>query len=239
GRYASHDPEQKPRRIEIGAWSEHSRLPGPALIQLWRDRYDESVQYLDAQIGALLDSLRARGLTGRTLVIVTGDHGEAFGEHGMVHHGGGLYLEQVRIPLILSYPGVLPAGEVSEDPVGLAEISSMIGSLAGLHGGVFDEAPSPVPPGEVMATIVDSVPAVSEADAAPGSPASWQTGRGWVQSLVVDHWHLITMEDGDRELYDLDADPGEVNDLAALPTFRDSIAVLDSLLDDAIPDPEE
>src|SRR5207249_12152761 len=72
--------------------------------------YDGEVAYADAQLGRLLDFLERQGLRGRTLVVVTSDHGEGLGEHGEEEHMMFLYDSTLRVPFLLSWPGVLPAG---------------------------------------------------------------------------------------------------------------------------------
>ena len=56
------------------------------------DRYDAAIAWLDHVVGTILDSLKQRGVLDRTIVIVTSDHGEQFGEHGLPVHGNSLYL---------------------------------------------------------------------------------------------------------------------------------------------------
>ncbi len=70
----------------------------------WSDSYRRflnGIHYTDAQIGAFYDELERLGLADDTLVVVTGDHGEGFGQHGNMTHGGSLYDEEVRVPLLL------------------------------------------------------------------------------------------------------------------------------------------
>src|SRR4029078_6574388 len=71
-------------------------------------RYDGEIRFTDLHIGRLLDALRAKGLYDRTVVVVTGDHGEGFGEHGVQMHGYHLYAAQTRVPLIIRVPGLAP-----------------------------------------------------------------------------------------------------------------------------------
>jgi choline-sulfatase len=73
--------------------------------------YDGEVAYADAQVGRLVEFLDARGLRGRTLVVVTSDHGEGLGEHGEDEHLMFVYESTLRVPLLASWPGVLPAGQ--------------------------------------------------------------------------------------------------------------------------------
>jgi arylsulfatase A-like enzyme/HEAT repeat protein len=70
------------------------------------DRYDSEIAYTDAAVGRLIGAVRAR--RPGTIVIVAADHGEEFEEHGGRYHGSSLYEEQLRIPLIISIPGVAP-----------------------------------------------------------------------------------------------------------------------------------
>lgn len=102
------------------SWSLFDMLPAnPELLspsELARiiDLYDGSIRYVDDQIGRLLDGLEASGLSGRTLVVVTADHGDEFLEHGDIFHKSPyLYDELIHIPLILRMPGG-PRGERRE-----------------------------------------------------------------------------------------------------------------------------
>jgi arylsulfatase A-like enzyme len=67
------------------------------------DHYDAAVLGADDELGRFLDELRARGLYERALIVVTSGHGESLGERGVVGHGG-LYLEQLLVPLIVKFP---------------------------------------------------------------------------------------------------------------------------------------
>jgi arylsulfatase A-like enzyme len=73
-----------------------------------RDVYDSEVAFTDSVIGDVLESIERSGMANSTAVVVTSDHGEAFGEHGTTKHGSSLYEEEVRVPLILHLPGVEP-----------------------------------------------------------------------------------------------------------------------------------
>ena len=76
------------------------------------DRYDSEVRYADETAGKLIAAFRAR--RPNSVVIVTADHGEEFGEHGGHYHGTSVYEEQVRVPLIVSAPGALGARRIQE-----------------------------------------------------------------------------------------------------------------------------
>ncbi|HEX7025403.1 MAG TPA: sulfatase, partial [Gemmatimonadales bacterium] len=101
-RFVSGEP-RIPRAVTPGTWS------FPA-VAVGRRAYQGAIAYLDVEIAALFDSLRARRIFDRTLVIVAGDHGEEFFEHGLMGHGNSLYAPSVRVPLIVVWPGRVPAG---------------------------------------------------------------------------------------------------------------------------------
>src|SRR5262249_40377156 len=90
------------------------------------------IAYVDRQVGRLVKFLKSSGLLSRTLVVVVGDHGEGFGEHAELGHGMTLYEEALRVPLIVSQPGRLPAGRRITPRVSLVDFSPTILELAGL-----------------------------------------------------------------------------------------------------------
>ncbi len=96
-----------------------------------RDLYDGSVLAMDAEIGRLLSGLGELGLDQRTLVVFTSDHGEEFLEHGRMFHGQGLYGEQLRVPLIFRWPGVVAPGMAIDATVELVDLMPTILELAG------------------------------------------------------------------------------------------------------------
>lgn len=73
-----------------------------------RDRYDGEVTFTDGYVGKLLDFIAVRSWAPRTIIIVTSDHGEEFGEHGMARHGFEVWETLVHVPLMVIAPGVSP-----------------------------------------------------------------------------------------------------------------------------------
>jgi choline-sulfatase len=94
------------------------------------DLYDEEIRYTDLHIGRLLDDLRRRGLYDRTVIVITGDHGEGFGEHGIDLHGYHLYAPQTKVPLIVRVPGLAPVRVTM--PAGHVDLLPTLANLAGL-----------------------------------------------------------------------------------------------------------
>ena len=96
--------------------------------------YDGEIAWVDSQVGRLLDRLEEQGLTEDTLVVLTSDHGEEFFEHGAKTHRAQLHRESVHVPLILSWPGQLPAGGRHAGTVGLVDLVPTVCALAAAPG---------------------------------------------------------------------------------------------------------
>ncbi len=116
------------RASEHWEWFEHLT---PAQRQGALDAYDGSINYVDDQLHELMQQLAQRGLDRNTLVVVTSDHGESFGEHDLMVHGSGLYRELIHVPLVLWRPGVIPAGKKVDAPVSLTSIPATLLEEAG------------------------------------------------------------------------------------------------------------
>ena len=112
------------------------RLAAPALapreLQHLRALHTGELGGIDAELGRLLAELERRGLAANTLVVVVSDHGDEFLEHGGLGHRRTLYQEVVAVPLLLAWPGRLPAGEVRTGPRALAALAPTV--LALLEG---------------------------------------------------------------------------------------------------------
>ena len=93
--------------------------------------YDAAVAYVDHHLGRLFDGLQKMSLFDRTLIIVTSDHGEAFYEHRDWQHAVSLYEEQIRVPLIVSWPDGV--ARTVEQPVGIVDLFPTFLSAAGLR----------------------------------------------------------------------------------------------------------
>lgn len=86
------------------------------------DNYESEVRYVDTYIGKMADVLQSKKIIENTIVIIVGDHGEAFGEHGEYGHGIFCYEESLRIPLIVYYPRLFTKGRFVTERVSLADI---------------------------------------------------------------------------------------------------------------------
>ena len=161
--------------------------------------YDGEVAYADAQVGRVLDALRARGLLDRTIVVAAGDHGESLGDHGEQTHGMLTYDSALRVPLIVSGPAVQPARISS--PVSLADIAPSLLRRTGVQA-----------PGQSGASDLFGD---SRAARDVYAETEYPRAAGWhpLAALAGERWKLILSSE--TELYDLASDPGETKNVAA------------------------
>jgi arylsulfatase A-like enzyme len=185
----------------VGAWQGRLRF-GADTIRRAEKLYDGEVAHVDHEVGRLLEGLRQSGLLGDTVVVLTADHGEEFWDHGGFAHGHTLYEEQLRVPLLISWPGRLEPRSVPA-PVAHVDLAPTLCELAGVA----------VDPQFVGRSLVPQL----EGSAAPARPVLC-AGNFWgppILSWTRDGAKLVVHPDGGTELYDLRADPGETRDLAA------------------------
>ncbi|MCI4350819.1 MAG: sulfatase-like hydrolase/transferase [Thermoplasmata archaeon] len=125
-------------------------VPGLAGRVPWAEverRYLRAIESADEKVGRILAALDRAGELGRTLIIVTADHGQSFGEHGNIYHGCGASDSVARVPLVVGYPDGMALPARVDDWVSLCEIPSYLKSAA-LGQPAFDEtgaAPVPFP----------------------------------------------------------------------------------------------
>ena len=205
------------RRAEY--WRRMQRAFGPSPVPVNElseslDGYDGAINYLDIQVDSVLQALAARGLLDNTLVIVTSDHGELFGEHGVIQHGNSMYLPVLHVPLLVRWPGRVPAGDRIQAPVSLRHVARTIVDAAGVEaseiGGTsltgFWGSGMDRPPGDTLYAALDFNRRLPRF---PPSPVL----RGPMASLVLDSLHYIRNGDGAEELYHLGRDSWEVRNL--------------------------
>ena len=182
-------------------------------LQEIRKRYAEEVEYSDQQVGHLLTALRQAGHLDDTLVIFTADHGEGLGDHdGTSGHTSQLYESQLRVPLILSWPGHLPAGKVIDAPVSLIDLLPTVTNLLDIPDASQRTGRSLV---SVMADTVGSAtaPPIVAETFQPEAPID-------LKAVVADGHKLIVApaDDDAVELYDLISDFKERVNRAAQET---------------------
>src|SRR5262249_11844584 len=95
-------------------------------------RYEQEARYLDDEVCRFVDEVGRLGLRDHTLLVITSDHGEEFGEHGQIQHGYQVYDETARIVLVMQLPGRLPAGRRVPNAVSITDIAPTVLDLLGL-----------------------------------------------------------------------------------------------------------
>ncbi|MDP3939318.1 MAG: sulfatase [Deltaproteobacteria bacterium] len=101
-------------------------------IALVRDLYDGGIVYEDGLIARVIEALKARGVLDNTAVILVSDHGELFGEHGLYGHEMSLSEQLIHVPLVVRYPGRVPAGLRIAAPVTTVSVFATALDLAGV-----------------------------------------------------------------------------------------------------------
>ena len=104
----------------------------PEEIAWTEDQYDALLAATDQSIDRLLREMDRRGLLGNTIVVITSDHGEHFGEHGLVSHGNSLYWHLLQVPLVIIAPGQHSAGSRVAQAVSLTDLPATLIQMAGL-----------------------------------------------------------------------------------------------------------
>ena len=117
-------------------WSDVDKARLPQYYRtLIGDCYDSCLAYMDERLGELFDELQRRGLLDNTLVIITADHGEGLGEHGLFDHGESLYRTEIRVPLLFVIPASGTSQAVVHETVSLRDLPATIADLVGLGSG--------------------------------------------------------------------------------------------------------
>lgn len=171
-------------------------------------RYLGDILYCDSQIGRLLDELDALDRNRDTLVVLMSDHGEAFMEHGWRGHGRTLHREEIDVPLILRFPGRLPAGRRVGSQVRSIDVHTTICALLEL----------PVPrhvEGETLLPLIETVGPVADREAfSELIPDRGAAPYALVSVSDGQHKLILRPADGQRLLYDVHRDPEEQADVS-------------------------
>jgi arylsulfatase A-like enzyme len=171
-------------------------------LEILEGLYDGTIRYADDKVAELTTDVARAPRGDNTLLAVTSDHGDAFGEHGHLGHRLTLYEELLRVPLIVRYPAAVPAGTRVAQPVSLGDLHATMLAAAGVSGGPNDFV-------NLLGAHGDR-PIVAE-NTGPKSIGGLES-----RSMRVGNMKVLWRGDGRHELYDLASDPTERNDLAAV-----------------------
>ena len=214
------------RIVESKPWARRKDVPADELRAMI-DNYDASIAYVDHHLGLILDALRERGLENNTLVVITSDHGEEFGEHGFFDHGNTLYLASVAVPLVMSYPAGIPVATRVSAPISLRDLACTVAEVShGAESGKFPGTPLSRVWRDASLTAPTDDAILCAVRAAPNVPPWLPVHRGDMYALARGNWRYIRNGDGREELFDIEHDANELHDLSA---SRDLSGVLLSM----------
>jgi arylsulfatase A-like enzyme len=209
-------------------WSDLNKLELSLYFRtLARDAYDNCLAYLDEQLDELFEELTRRGELDRTLVIVTSDHGEGFGEHDLFDHGESLYRSEIAVPLLIVLPARGRFHGVVKESVSLRNLPATIVDLIGMAAESPFPGPSLAPMWRTPASDAGSdvhIDVVSElVGPNPSNPNQGRAPakRGALISLSEGELVYIRNEgDGAEELFDERDDPRELSNRAGVEAMQ-------------------
>jgi arylsulfatase A-like enzyme/Flp pilus assembly protein TadD len=189
--------------------------------------YAEELAYTDHCIGQVINKLKSLDLYDSTLLIITGDHGEAFGEREEMGHGYYIYQESIHVPLIVKLPGQQTAKTVS-GAVGLIDITPTVCSLLGI------EAPQYIQGRDLSGALFDEP--LEDDDRYIYSESLLATKYKASPLLAVTGNRFKYIQTARPELYDLIDDPGETHNLVDAQSQRARILqdVLGVMLEESL-----
>ncbi len=195
--------------------------------------YDAAIAGIDRELGRLLDTLDERGVLDNTIVVIASDHGEHLGEHDRTGHGNSLYMENLHVPLVIVFPGSVPAGVRVSDFVTTRSLAATLLDLAG-------QADASLLPGRSLRhtwaagsdTSHAADPVLSSARQTVRASVDLPISQGDMAALIDEGHQFIQNGDGSEELYDLRVDMAQhVDRLTREPGLADRLrAALTRLL---------
>lgn len=217
--YDAHAPYDAPPPFDSlfgGPLEARLRPAGPNLgkreVGRWRDQYDRSIAWIDAQLGALFRELEQRGMLDSISVIVSSDHGEHFGEHRFMGHATTLYGPVLHVPLVVRGPGV-PAGVRLGERVALRDLAATVLDLSNVEN-------SGRVPGQSLARYWrgegQGAPIYSELGRGLRIAPHYPNARSDLWSVYEADLHYIVSSAGDEELYRVGADSLESENIASV-----------------------
>ena len=181
-----------------------------------RSAYWALVTGVDRMVGEILDALHDNGLAENTLIIYTSDHGDMVGEHGLWWKHV-FYEESAKVPLIMSWPGVIPAGQRCENVVSALDVNATI----------LDALDAPALPnsaGRSLMPLIDGSESPQWDNVAFSEYCSDEfcPDGGCYQRMVRrGDWKLVYYHGQPPQLFNLREDPGEIVDRAGDAQVQD------------------
>ncbi len=198
-------------------------LPSTDIARLI-DQFDTAIAHADEAIGTLLDALADDGRLDGSLVVVTSDHGEYFGEHHLIEHSKDVYQPALHVPLLIKAPGQAE-GRVVEAATSSADTLRLL--LAQLPGDLSERVPGRFPPHQLDGALLSENRYSRDKDL--NHPDWGHRFRRERTAYIAWPLKYVRSSDGHHELYNLVLDPEESTNL--VPTQPDLAADLARALD--------
>lgn len=211
------DKEHVPAAAYVNAKPEQESMSDDQRRQAMQ-AYWGAISFMDAQVGRVLDALERLGLADKTIVVMTSDHGYHMYQHGLWQKMT-LFENSARVPMIIAAPGAKGNGHATQSLAELVDLYPTLADLCSLP------APDYLDGASQKAVLED--PAKNVKDAAFTQILRGPTG-GIGYSIRTARWRLTLWEDGEKgiQLFDMQADPGELKNLAADPRHSQTVAEL-------------
>ncbi len=231
-----------------GVKEDQADIPPPALASRKKEQdqlnddlrrqalqaYRAGISFMDAQVGRVVETLDRLGLSENTVIVFTSDHGYHTGEHGLWQKQS-LFEESTRVPLLIVAPGATKKGGVARSPVSLVDLFPTLAELCGVERPANLQGQSLVPMLQDP-TVAGRGWAITEVVRGDGPRRTGTTGENGGRflgySLRTPRWRYTEWDEGrrGRELYDHDADPRELTNLAGDPAHAKTVEELSAQL---------
>jgi arylsulfatase A-like enzyme len=204
---------QNARRWLRGEWR-----PGLEELDTLRRLYESTLVGLDRRVGQLIDVLRRAGRWDNTLLVLTSDHGQAFGEHGELFHERSPFEPLLHVPLWVRWPHGEGGGQIRSDHVGILDIPPTLLEAAGVTvppgmGGVpLRRGPLPLRAVPLLA-MADGYPSLVNLKGDTDPRLVERLRRAYAVAYQGNFKGIVGLHDGGTQVYDLAEDPEESHDL--------------------------
>lgn len=211
----------------------------PEMLAEFRDAYDTCLLYLDSELDLLLAALRERGTLDNTVVILTSDHGEEFGEYGpdLIIHGRTINYASLHVPLVMVYPKSVPAATRRSETVSIRDIPATVMSI------VAPGEPHPFPGHSLVnyarglvspEVVAEPRLSIVERHSWAERDDTWPAALGHLFSVMSGDLHFVVDGRGKEHLYDIASDPWSRSNLVNDPGRAADVNRLRSALDSLV-----
>jgi arylsulfatase A-like enzyme len=192
------------------------------LIEREEKSYDGAIAYIDHEVTNLLEQLRERGLLDRTLVIVTADHGESFGRHGIFYHSSSFLAGQLHVPLLLRWPGRVPEHQVVDATVSLRDLPATVYDLL--------ELPDPSPfPGRSLRRFWSGAVDASRGERVIAGETTFSRRHG--NAIIEGGFYYTAWPGRPERLFAFPDDSAQQHDLSGDPAYAGRMAHFHAVAD--------